>query len=143
MESVDCGSSDPETYAVIGAAMAVHRELRHGFLEIVYRDALEVELADRQIPFEREKPLSVFYKGALLRSSYRVDFLCFGHLLVECKALGAIGGGEQAQVINYLRASGHTRALLLNFGTRSLEYRRLVMHPQPYPQIPANLHRPE
>jgi GxxExxY protein len=130
MESVDSGSSDPETYAVIGAAMAVHRELRHGFLEAIYRDALAVEFHRRQVPFERERSLHVLYRGTVLPSSFRVDFVCFGHLLVECKALRAIGGPEQAQVLNYLRASSLTRALLLNFGARSLEYRRLVMGPQ-------------
>lgn len=118
---------DPETYAVLGAAMEVHRELRSGFLEAVYQDALAVELGLRGIPFEREKLLHVTYKGGVLPSFYKADFVCFGSVLVECKALRSIGGAEEAQVLNYLRITRLTRALLLNFGAPSLEYKRLVM----------------
>ena len=117
---------DPETYAVIGAAMEVRRELRTGFLEAVYQDALAVELASRQIPFEREKLLEVRYKGGILPRCYKADFGCFGTLLVEYKAIQAIGKVEEAQVLNYLRATGLTRALLLNFGTHSLAHKRLI-----------------
>lgn len=128
-ESAD--NKDPETYAIIGAAMEVHGELRNGFLEAVYQDALAVEFRTRNIPFEREKLLPVFYKGGILPSFYKADFVCFGTLLVECKALQAIGGVEEAQVLNYLRITGHRRALLLNFGTRSLEFKRLILSPEP------------
>ena len=124
--NADSKAKDPETFAVIGAAMEVHRELRNGFLEVVYQDAMAVELAGRGIPFEREKLLQVRYKGGILPSFYKADFVCFGSVLVECKALQAIGGSEEAQVLNYLRITGLPRALLLNFGTRSLEYKRLV-----------------
>jgi GxxExxY protein len=126
----DLKGEDPETYAVIGAAMEVHRELRHGFVEPIYQDALAVELTLRKIPFEREKPLPVFYKGGILPSSYKADFVCFGSLLVECKALQAIGAIEEAQVLNYLRITKLTRAILLNFGTRSLAYKRLIVTPE-------------
>lgn len=105
---------DPETYAVIGAAMEVHRELRHGFLEAVYQDALAVEFQSRGIPFEREVLLKVFYKGGDLPSFYKADFICFGSLLVECKALSAIGGSEEAQALNYLRVTGLTKAVLVS-----------------------------
>lgn len=124
--NADSKQRDPDSYAVIGAAMEVHRELRNGFLEIVYQDALAVEFTNRRIPFEREKLLQVHYKGGILPSFYKADFVCFGSLLVECKALQAVGGAEEAQVLNYLRITGLTRALLLNFGTRSLEYKRLI-----------------
>lgn len=107
--------------------MEVHRELRNGFLEAVYQDVLAVELAARGIPFEREKLLRVTYKGSVLPSFYKADFVCFGSVLVECKALKAIGGVEEAQVLNYLRITGLARALLINFGARSLEYKRFIL----------------
>jgi GxxExxY protein len=122
----DSGKRDVETFAIIGAAMEVHRELKHGMLEAVYQDALEMEFRLRGIPFEREKLLQVHYKGQLLRSCYKADFVCFGSVIVECKALSQIGGVEEAQVINYLRITALERAVLLNFGTSSLQYRRLV-----------------
>jgi GxxExxY protein len=128
--NADSEGKDPETYAIIGAAMEVHGELGHGFLEAVYQDALAVEFASRQIPFEREKPLRVSYKGGTLPSTYKADFICFGAVLVECKALQAIGSAEESQILNYLRITGLLRAVLLNFGTRSLGYKRLIFSSQ-------------
>jgi GxxExxY protein len=125
----DSKGRDPETFAIIGAAMEVHRELHHGFLEVVYQDALAVEFALQGVAFEREKLLQVSYKGGILPSFYKADFVCFGNVLVECKALQAIGGVEEAQVLNYLRITGLPRAVLLNFGSHWLEYRRLVFAP--------------
>ena len=117
---------DPQTYAIIGAAMAVHRELGCGFLEAVYRPAFEIELRDRGIPHAREVALSIRYKGCPLPVRYRVDFICYESVVVELKAIATIGAIEQAQAINYLRASGCERALILNFGATRMEYRRVV-----------------
>ena len=95
---------DEQTYAIIGAAMAVHGELGHGFLEPVYQEALEREFVARSIPCEREYPLPIHYRGKPLNTTYRADFVCHGSLIVELKAL------------------------LLNFGSQRLEYKRLVFN---------------
>lgn len=108
--------------------MEVHRELGHGFLEAVYQDALAREFVARGIPYHAEVELPVSYKGQQLRCGYRADFICFETVLVETKALARLSGGEEAQVINYLKATGLQRSLLLNFGAPSLEYKRLVLN---------------
>ncbi len=111
---------------MIGAALAVHRELGAGFLEAVYHAALKTELVARRIPFRSEVGLAIFYRGAPLKLGYRADLVCFDALLVELKAQSAVGVNEQAQVLNYLKASGLPRGLLLNFGAPSLQIKRFV-----------------
>jgi GxxExxY protein len=118
--------ADDRTYAIIGAAIEVHRQLGQGFLEAVYQEALEIEFRGRAIPFEREVEIPVSYKGAKLRCSYRADFVCFGQVIVELKTLRKLSGCEEAQILNYLRATRYPTGLLLNFGTVRLEHRRFV-----------------
>lgn len=120
---------DPRTYAIIGAAMAVHQQLGCGFLEPVYQEALALELGRRNVAFRQEVELPMYYKGERLTTVYRVDFICDDAVLVELKALGKLTGREEAQVINYLKASGLPVGLLLNFGTQSLQHRRFVHTP--------------
>jgi len=120
-------SRDEQTFAIIGAAMEVHKELGCGFLEAVYQEALEKEFVRREIPFKREVSMPVFYKGEELKAVYRVDFLCFNEVLVEIKALEVLTGIERAQVINYLKTGEIERALLINFGSKSMQYERLVL----------------
>jgi GxxExxY protein len=117
---------DSQTYAIIGAAMEVHTQLGHGFLEGVYQEALAIEFSLRPIPFEREAEISITYKGEPLTCKYRADFVCFGEVIVELKALSALTSVEEAQVLNYLKATGYQRALLINFGAPSLQTKRLV-----------------
>ena len=119
--------SDPMTYAIIGAAMEVHRQLGCGFLEPVYQEALAVELANQAIPFRREQKFPINYKGCALDTYYRPDFICLDSVIVELKALGRLSSTEESQVINYLKVTGYHTALLLNFGSRSLEKRRFVL----------------
>ena len=121
--------NDPRTYAIIGAAMEVHRQLGCGFLEPVYQEALAIELAARGVPHRREVELPVHYKGQRLNTSYRTDFLCNDTVIVELKALVKLSGTEEAQILNYLKASGCQTGLLLNFGASSLEYKRLIWSP--------------
>jgi GxxExxY protein len=122
----DLSARDPRTYAIIGAAIEVHKQLGCGFLESVYQEALAIELGLRQIPFRREVKLPVSYKGQLLLTSFYADFICFDSLVVELKALANMSGSEEAQLINYLKATRYKVGLLLNFGARSLQHRRLV-----------------
>jgi GxxExxY protein len=118
---------DPRTYAIIGAAMEVHRQLGCGFLEPVYQEALAIEFLKREIPFRREVKLPVFYKEIALDTPYKVDFICFEKIVVELKALARFSGTEEAQIINYLKATGFEIGLLLNFGARSLQHRRFIL----------------
>jgi GxxExxY protein len=118
---------DEETYAIIGAAMAVHKELGHGFLEAVYQEALAMELAAQGVPLEREHAIPVHYRGQVLTTSYRADFICFGHIIVEIKALQELSGTEEAQILNYLKATQLSKGLLINFGAPSLQYRRFIL----------------
>jgi len=98
-----------------------------GFLEAVYQEALEREFQFLDIPHEREKELPVLYRGKQLKTFYKADFVCFGSVIVELKALDSLSGSEESQVINYLKSSGLQKALLLNFGTKSLQHKRMVL----------------
>ena len=117
-----------EVYAIIGAAIDVHRELGPGFLEAVYQEALERELKERGIPFVAQQELTIQYKGQPLTKRYLCDLLCFDGVLVELKTIDKLTGREEAQVINYLKAANLPVGVLINFGAHGkLEWRRLVM----------------
>ena len=115
-----------ESYNLIGAAMEVHKELGAGFLESVYQEAFELELQKQNIPYEREKLLNVFYKGQKLKKRYAADFVCYDKIVLELKALGELRTDHEAQLLNYLKTSGLKLGLLVNFGSKSLQYKRLI-----------------
>ena len=117
--------NDPSARALVAGDLEAVFLPSHGMLGISFRHR-GAELLRRGIPFEREVRLPIYYKEDLLPVCYRADFICFGEVLVEIKALTATGPIEQAQVINYLRAANLQRALLINFGSTSLQHKRLV-----------------
>ncbi len=115
-----------EVFAIVGAAIEVHRELKSGFLEAVYQEALEIEMDLRGIPYEPQKPLRLQYKGRQLEKEYCADMVCYGQIIVELKAITHTSGAEQSQVINYLRATGLRVGVMLNFGLPTLDWKRFV-----------------
>ena len=117
-----------ESYKIIGAAMEVHNQLGSGFLEAVYQEALALEFEERKIPYKQEQTLQIFYKDQLLSKYYEADFTCYDKIIVELKAKNELTGGDDSQVINYLKATGYKLGLLINFGAESLEYKRLVRY---------------
>ncbi len=117
------------TFLIIGAAMQVHSRLGFGFAEPVYQHALAVEFAHTSVPFVREHELSISYRDVLLPVSYRADFVCFDSVIVELKASVGLADRDRSQVMNYLKATGLARGLLLNFGTERLEYKRILWAP--------------
>jgi len=117
---------DARTYKIIGAAMEVHKELGCGFLEAVYQEALAREFDSQNIPYQAQSSVSIFYKGNPLDKVYQPDFICFDEIILEIKAICQITGIEEAQIINYLKATKLNVGLLINFGARSLEHKRFV-----------------
>ena len=107
--------------------MEVHNNLGNGFLEAVYQEALEKEFKIQNIPYEREKFLPIIYKGEILEKQYFADFVCFGKIIVELKAVSNIVKAHKAQVLNYLKAANLEIGLLVNFGENSLKWQRITM----------------
>ncbi|MEA1952468.1 MAG: GxxExxY protein [Planctomycetota bacterium] len=113
-----------EAFRVVGAAMNVSNELGCGFLEAVYQEALEIEFVDCKVPFEAQKQINIAYKNRTLKKEYFADFLCFGQIVVEIKAIKKITAIEEAQLLNYLKATKLPLGLLINFGSSRLEWKR-------------------
>lgn len=114
------------TYAVIGAGIEVHRELGSGFLEYVYEEALSYELTLRKVPFARQPELDLHYKGYLIPKKYRPDLVVDNKIIVEVKATSGLTKVGEAQLHHYLKGTNLRIGLLLNFGARSLETRRII-----------------
>ena len=117
-----------ESYKIVGAAFKVYNILGSGFLEAVYQEALEIEFKRQGIPYEREKELKIQYDGLELKQTYKADFVCYGKIIVELKAVSDLDDAHRSQVYNYLHATGYRLGLLLNFGcSDELEKERIVL----------------
>lgn len=114
-----------ESFKIIGAAMEVHKTLGCGFVEPVYQEALAIEMAKRNIPFEREKELAINYKGNKLSKTFRADFICYNKINLELKAVSEFTDEHYAQIYSYLKASKMDLGILINFGKASLDYERI------------------
>lgn len=117
-----------ESSILLGLAFQLHKELGCGFKEKVYQDAFEVLLKENNIPYEREKHITMTYHGVVLQHDYYYDFLCYDKIGVELKANSEIVGEFESQLINYLHVGNHQLGLLLNFGTTSLQYKFIPNH---------------
>lgn len=116
-----------ESFDIVGAAMQVYNILGNGFLEAVYQEAFEIELRTRGIPYEREKELVIYYEGIELQKKFYADFVCFGNIIVELKAVSKLENVHRSQVYNYLKATGKKLGLLINFGSSDgLDWERVV-----------------
>ena len=116
-----------ESYKIVGAAMEVHKELGNGFLEAVYQEALTLEFDGQEIPIEKEKQIEIYYKDLLLDKKYRADFVCYGKIIVEIKAISELTPEHESQVLNYLNATEYRLGILINFGSKSLQFKRIVL----------------
>ena len=125
MTSVDLIYKE-ESYRIIGACMKVHQELGYGFLEPVYQEGVAIQFQQEEIPYEREKELLIYFKGIELEKKYVADFIVFGKIILELKALSKLTTDHEAQVLNYLKATKFRLGLLVNFGQPKLVYKRLV-----------------
>jgi GxxExxY protein len=117
---------EKESYELIGLCMEVHRQLGPGFNEAIYKEALEIELTNHNIQYEREKCFLVDYKGHTLRKSYNADLVVYGAIILEAKAVSAIIDKFIGITINYLRASGLRLGIIANFGEKSFQYKRVL-----------------
>ncbi len=116
---------EKESYAIRGCLMNVFNELGSGFLEKVYQEALEIEFKEKGIPYIREAHLKISYKGHEIKQDYIADFICYDKIIVELKAVEKLNEVHQAQVFNYLKATGFDLAILANFGEKMLKMERL------------------
>jgi GxxExxY protein len=117
-----------ESYKIMGACFEVYQRMGRGFLEAVYHECLEIEFAERGIPFLSQQHLPIFYKGRMLQQFYKSDFFCYDKIIVEVKAISQFADEHRAQVFNYLPATGMKLGILINFGSHpSLEHDRVVL----------------
>ena len=118
-----------EVYQIIGAAIEVHKELGPGFLESVYEECMCIESKLKNIPYETQVKLSIHYKGGKIKKEFFADYIGFGKIIVELKCIPKLKKVEEAQIINYLKATGLKVGLLINFGSKGkLEWKRYIVN---------------
>ena len=115
-----------ESYKIIGLCMNIHSTLGNGFLEAVYSEVLEKEFVKNNIPYQREVKLDLFFNGEKLDKKYKADFICFDNIILEIKAVSFIHENFTKQTLNYLKATDKKLGLLINFGEKSLKYKRII-----------------
>jgi GxxExxY protein len=117
-----------EVYKIIGAAIEVHKELGSGFLESVYEEAMVYESKKKEIPFETQVKIPIFYKGHKLKKEFIADYIGFKKIIAEFKCIPCLTKVEEAQIINYLKATKLKVGLLINFGSKEkLEWKRYIL----------------
>ena len=117
-----------EVYNIVGAALTVYNTLGPGFLESVYQEAMEIELQDKSVPYASESQITIYYKNRPLQKAFYADFVCYSQIIVEVKALEQMASKEEAQLLNYLKATQSPVGLLINFGRQDkLQWKRFVM----------------
>jgi GxxExxY protein len=116
-----------ECYKIIGCAMEVHKQLGNGFLEAVYQEALHYEFLKNSVPFYEQKPLEIHYKDIVLEKLYISDFICYDQIIIEIKVAKNLCDEHYSQVLNYLNATKLKLGLLINFGSPSLQYKRVIL----------------
>src|SRR5712692_4298148 len=122
-----------EVFAIAGFGMEAYNTLGNGFLEAVYQEAMEIEFTSRQIPFNPQHELTIYYKGRQLQKIYKADFVVYGKIIVEIKAISRLTSHDEAQLLNYLKATGLEVGVLINFGAAGkLEWKRMVRSNKPY-----------
>ena len=115
-----------ESYKIIGICMNIHSTLGNGFLEAVYSEVLEKEFVKNNIPYQREVKLDLFFNGEKLDKKYKADFICFDNIILEIKAVSFIHENFTKQTLNYLKATDKKLGLFINFGEKSLKYKRII-----------------
>lgn len=118
---------EEETYKIIGICMEVHRNLGPGLLEIIYKDALELEFKENNIPFEREKEYTIEYKGKVLPHKFYADFIVNEDIILEVKSVKEFSNEHTAQLLNYMKLSDSELGLIVNFQTKSLQHKRYIL----------------
>lgn len=115
-----------ESYKIIGICMNIHSTMGNGFLEAVYGEVLEKEFMKNNIPYQREVKLDLFFNGEKLDKKYKADFVCFDNIILEIKSVTFLHENFTKQTLNYLKATHKKLGLLINFGEKSLQYKRII-----------------
>jgi len=118
---------EDECRQIIGTCYEVQNELGHGFLEAVYHEALTIVFDEKGIPYESEKKLDIWFHNHILQKAYFADFVCFGSIIIELKACDGLTSDHTSQVLNYLKATNYKLGLLINFGMKKVQIRRVIL----------------